>query len=76
MRPPSPHPPCSHAELKFGGLIKLEIKTTTTTTIDTDQPATFDGAYRGRRMSWAEFYRLRPDLRPSNDNKEAAKDAA
>ncbi|WP_301943416.1 hypothetical protein [Mesorhizobium escarrei] len=21
-----------------------------------------------RRISWAEFYRLRPDLRPANDN--------
>lgn len=24
--------------------------------------------YRGRRVSWAEFYALRPDLRPGNDN--------
>jgi hypothetical protein len=24
--------------------------------------------YRGRRLSWAEFFRERPDLRPDNDN--------
>jgi len=30
--------------------------------------ARFDGAYRGRRITWAEFYRLRPDLQPANDN--------
>jgi hypothetical protein len=44
----------------------------------TSHPATFDGAYRGRRISWAEFYKQRPDLRPDNDdfeklvNREAA----
>jgi hypothetical protein len=33
-----------------------------------------DGAFRGRRITWAEFYRKRPDLRPANDDrkKEAA----
>jgi hypothetical protein len=24
--------------------------------------------YRGRRLSWAEFFRERPDLKPDNDN--------
>jgi hypothetical protein len=24
--------------------------------------------FRGRRMTWNEFYRERPDLRPDNDN--------
>ncbi|MGX9574076.1 hypothetical protein [Mesorhizobium sp. f-mel] len=24
--------------------------------------------FRGRRMSWREFYALRPDLEPVNDN--------
>ena len=28
--------------------------------------------FRGRRLSWAEFYRERPDLRPDNDNKQEA----
>ncbi|WP_172401998.1 hypothetical protein [Ensifer aridi] len=23
----------------------------------------------GRRLSWEEFYRLRPDLKPANDNR-------
>jgi hypothetical protein len=36
----------------------------------TGRPATFDGAYRGRRLSWKEFYALRPDLRPANDDLE------
>jgi hypothetical protein len=42
--------------------------TTTNPTDATGKPATLDGAYRGRRLSWAEFYRERPDLRPVNDN--------
>ena len=32
---------------------------------DTDRP------YRGRRISWEEFYRCRPDLRPANDNENS-----
>ncbi len=28
-----------------------------------------DRPYRGRRLSWREFYALRPDLRADNDNK-------
>lgn len=32
--------------------------------------AKFDGAYRGRRLSWAELYKLRPDLKPANDNSQ------
>jgi hypothetical protein len=34
-----------------------------TTTTDA-QPHT----HRGRRISWQEFYRQRPDLRPANDD--------
>lgn len=29
---------------------------------DTDRP------YRGRRISWTEFWAMRPDRRPANDN--------
>lgn len=42
--------------------------TATEPTEPTGKPAAFDGAYRGRRLSWAELYRMRPDLRPDNDN--------
>lgn len=50
------------------------------TTIDnpmdaTGKPARHDGAHRGRRLSWEEFYALRPDRRPDNDNQKA-RDAA
>lgn len=31
-------------------------------TADNDRP------YRGRRLTWAEFYQLRPDRKPANDN--------
>lgn len=34
-----------------------------------------DGAYRGRRISWREFYRMRPDLKPNNDDQPADKAA-
>lgn len=27
-----------------------------------------DRPRRGRRISWREFYKLRPDLKPQNDN--------
>lgn len=27
-----------------------------------------DGTVQVRRISWLEFYRLRPDLKPDNDN--------
>lgn len=27
-----------------------------------------DGSVQVRRISWAELYRLRPDLKPANDN--------
>lgn len=43
---------------------------TTQPTDTTGKPATHDGAYRGRRLSWREFYRMRPDLRPENDDFE------
>ncbi|MBP1848487.1 hypothetical protein J2046_006783 [Rhizobium petrolearium] len=32
---------------------------------DTDRP------FRGRRLSWEQFYAERPDLRPANDNHDA-----
>lgn len=25
--------------------------------------------FRGRRLTWQQFYALRPDLRPANDNR-------
>lgn len=43
---------------------------------DTADNARHDGAYRGRRLSWKEFYALRPDLRPANDNERPAEKAA
>ncbi|WP_161939548.1 hypothetical protein [Paramesorhizobium deserti] len=39
----------------------------TDSTTDTTTPR-LDGAHRGRRISWTEFYKLFPDLKPSNDN--------
>jgi hypothetical protein len=41
----------------------------------TADAARFDGAYRGRRVSWKEFYELRPDLRPANDNEQIENEA-
>lgn len=32
--------------------------------------------HRGKRISWAELYRQRPDLKPGNDNREERADAA
>lgn len=31
--------------------------------------------YRGRRMTWQEFWRLRPDRKPANDNQTATRAA-
>lgn len=39
-------------------------------------PTDNDKPYRGRRMSWREFYQLRPDLRPDNDNGPQPADSA
>jgi hypothetical protein len=45
----------------------------TDTTDKEPQPIT----HRGRRISWAELYRQRPDLRPANDDgKQEGKEAA
>lgn len=33
-------------------------------TADNDRP------YRGRRMTWQEFWQMRPDRKPANDNVE------
>jgi len=33
-----------------------------------DDHARFDGAYRGRRISWSEFYKLTGIEPPANDN--------
>ncbi|GGA47313.1 hypothetical protein GCM10011499_16390 [Pelagibacterium lentulum] len=30
-------------------------------------------AGRGRRLSWREFFKLRPDRKPANDNAKAEK---
>jgi len=35
---------------------------TASQTADSDRP------HRGRRLSWAELYQIRPDLKPANDN--------
>lgn len=35
---------------------------TASQTADSDKP------HRGRRMTWAELYQIRPDLKPANDN--------
>lgn len=32
--------------------------------------ARHDGVYRGRRLSWREFFAIRPDLRPANDDQD------
>ncbi|RDE10351.1 hypothetical protein [Pelagibacterium lacus] len=46
--------------------------TTTATSTAIVQPLEFvadsDRPFLGRRMSWEEFYKMRPDLRPANDN--------
>ncbi|MFI3904723.1 hypothetical protein [Ochrobactrum sp. S1502_03] len=42
----------------------------------TETDSKHDGAIRGKRISWAEFYRQRPDLKPGNDNGKDAADAA
>ncbi|WP_192384118.1 hypothetical protein [Mesorhizobium silamurunense] len=51
-----------------------------TTLFDNPTAATtarFDGAYRGRRLSWAEFWKIRPDLKQAdNDNERPADKAA
>lgn len=49
-------------------------KPTRTPSLD-DLPSDTDRPNRGRRMTWAEFYRLRPDRRPANDNQRAARAA-
>lgn len=36
----------------------------------TGQPSTAIRPRLGRRISWAEFYRQRPDLRPDNQNEQ------
>ncbi|MHC5230440.1 hypothetical protein [Brucella sp. LJL56] len=28
--------------------------------------------HRGKRISWSELYRQRPDLKPGNDNQETS----
>lgn len=34
-----------------------------------------DRPFRGRRLTWAQFYDLRPDRRPANDNDVADNDS-
>lgn len=54
--------------------------TTTTTRGDrsmtTETDSKHDGAIRGKRISWAEFYRQRPDLKPDNDDQAVKSNAA
>lgn len=33
-----------------------------------------DRPFRGRRLTWQQFYELRPDRRPANDNQAADND--
>ncbi len=35
-----------------------------------------DGAHRGRRISWEQFYKMFPNRRPANDNQKDERDAA
>ena len=42
--------------------MELARSTSKTTTTEFAKP------FKGRRLSWTEFYQLRPDLRPANDN--------
>ena len=42
----------------------LARSTSSTPTTESARP------YRGRRVSWEEFYSLRPDLKPANDNRQ------
>ena len=41
----------------------LDRTTTATPVTESAKP------YRGRRLSWSEFYSIRPDLKPANDNR-------
>lgn len=49
-----------------------------TTARSTSVTSTSESAkpYRGRRMSWEEFYALRPDLLADNDNEQRTEEAA
>lgn len=49
--------------------MKLEASTTKTVrSTGRDSVGDSTKPFRGRRISWREFYSLRPDLRPENDN--------
>ncbi|WP_292414460.1 hypothetical protein [Mesorhizobium sp.] len=43
---------------------------------DTTDSAKHDGAYRGRRLSWQEFYKLTGREPAANDNERPAEKAA
>jgi len=46
-----------------------QARTSTTARRPSQRPAAdTDRPYRGRRISWTEFYALRPDRRPANGN--------
>ncbi|MER8783367.1 hypothetical protein NKH60_19330 [Mesorhizobium sp. M1006] len=51
----------------------MTITTRSTSVTSTDESTK---PYRGRRMSWKEFYALRPDLRPANDNEMESRSTA
>lgn len=43
---------------------------TTTVRLPNQRPGEdSDRPFLGRRLSWEEFYRMRPDRRPANENK-------
>ena len=45
-------------------------------TIETEPTETSARIHHGRRISWAEFYRHRPDLKTDNDNQAVKSNAA
>ena len=49
--------PLQNSDMKYN---KYEVRN--------DRIANSDRPYRGRRLSWAELYQIRPDLKPANDN--------
>ncbi|TCQ79533.1 hypothetical protein EDF68_104115 [Ochrobactrum sp. BH3] len=42
----------------------------------TESDSKLDGAIRGKRIAWAEFYRQRPDLKPDNDDQAVRSNAS
>lgn len=84
--PAREYPRPTHSQLNLDSLNVLErfmnrinslAKNEDSVVVDASgRAARHDGAFRGKRISWAEFYAQRPDLRPDNDNRREAEDAA